>query len=115
MAPVVEKIVIVLLCAMLAWAFWRSTRPRLAFVVRIAAGRPAAIEGTITPAFLARLREMAASHGVATAEIVGYEYEGAIRLRFSRHVPQAAQQQLRNWWAMYGWRAAGRGVASRCG
>jgi len=114
-ATYVEHFVVVFLGGMLAWALWRSSQPRSVFKVRIAGGQPAVIDGTVTPAFLTRVREMAAAHGVDEAEIAGYEHEGLIRLRFSRHVPPAARQQMRNWWAMHGWKAPRRLPTSRCG
>lgn len=113
--PFAEKIAALAIIAMIAWAYWRASRPRLAFKVRIVDGQPAAIEGKVTRAFLTRLRDAAADHGIARAEIAGYEHEGTIRLKFSRQTPMEARQQIRNWWAMYGRAAPQRYPDSRCG
>ena len=113
--PLVEKIAALLICGMIAWAYWRASRPRFLFRVRIVDGQPADVEGAVTRAFLARLRDAAADHGLSDAEITGYEHEGAIRLKFSRNTPPAARQQIRNWWAMHGWSAPRRQPTSRCG
>jgi hypothetical protein len=110
-----ETLVVLALGGALAWALWRSSRPRPLFMVRIAEGQPAAIDGTVTPAFLVRLRELAAAHQLIDADVAGFAHEGVIRLHFSREVPDAARQQLRNWWAMHGWNAPRRVPSTRCG
>jgi hypothetical protein len=111
----VEHLVVVALAVGLGWTLWRNSRPRALFAVRIIAGQAAQVDGTVTPAFLQRLREVAAAHGIDECQIAGVEHEGLIRLQFSRHVPTAARQQLRNWWAMHGWRAPRSASATRCG
>jgi hypothetical protein len=114
-APNIEHIVALVLGAALVWALWRTSQPRSVFIVRIVFGRPETVDGTVTSAFLARLRDIAAVHGVEAGEVAGYEHEGLIRLRFSREVPEAAQQQMRNWWALHGWKAPRSCPTSRCG
>jgi hypothetical protein len=115
MASHLGQFVVLAIGGAVAWALWRNSRPRPIFTVTIAAGRPATVDGTVTPAFLTRVREMAAAHGVADAVIAGFEYDGVIRLHFSRDVPEAARQQMRNWWAMHGWKAPRRVPSTRCG
>jgi hypothetical protein len=110
-----ETLLVLAIGGAVAWALWCNTRPRPLFTVRLAAGQPAAVDGTVTPAFLARLRELAAAHRLVDAEVTGYAHESVIRLHFSHHVPEAARQQLRNWWAMHGWSAPRRTASSRCG
>lgn len=80
------------------------------FVVRVTDGKPLAVAGTVTPAFLACIREIAAAHSVGRCTVRGFAGGTFIRLRFSAEVPPSARQQLRNWWASFGWRA-GRGPA----
>lgn len=115
MATQAETLVVLAVGGALAWALWRNMRPRPLFTVRLAGGQPSAAEGTVTPAFLARLREIAATHRIVDAEVTGFAHEGLIRLDFSHHVPEAARQQLRNWWAMHGWSAPRRVPSTRCG
>jgi hypothetical protein len=110
-----ETLVVLAIAGSLAWVLWRNSRPRPVFMVRLAAGQPSAIDGTVTPAFLVRLREIAAAHQLLDAEVAGFAHDGVIRLHFSRGVPAAARQQLRNWWAMHGWNAPRRVPSRRCG
>jgi hypothetical protein len=110
-----ETLVVVSIAGAVAWALWRTSRTRPVFRVRLAAGQASAIDGMVTPAFLVRLREIAAAHHLLDAEVAGFAHEGVIRLYFSRGVPAAARQQLRNWWAMHGWNAPRRVPSRRCG
>jgi hypothetical protein len=110
-----EQIVVFAIAGALTWALWRTSRPRPIFAVRIVAGRPSTVDGTVTPAFLVRLREVAAAHQLLDAEVAGFAHEDVIRLHFSHDVPDAARQQLRNWWAMHGWNPPRRVTTRRCG
>jgi hypothetical protein len=103
------KLVALLIGGAIVWSLWRGVRPRPVFVVRIAGGEPRAVAGTVTPAFLALLREVAADHAVKAGEVCGRALGGRIRLEFSRQVPESARQRVRNWWVVSGWRA-GRGA-----
>jgi hypothetical protein len=110
-----EQFFVLGIAGAVAWALWRSSRPRPIFAVRITAGQPSAVEGTVTSAFLVRLRELAAAHQLSETEVAGFAHDGVIRLHFSRDVPDAARQQLRNWWAMHGWNAPRPACSRRCG
>ena len=78
-------------------------------------GKLTADEGTVTPAFLTRVREVAAANGVSRGVVSGFAHGEFIRLRFSKDVPEPARQQLRNWWASSGWSAPKALNAERCG
>jgi hypothetical protein len=93
--------------ALVIWGVWRASRPRRVFVVRVRDGEPRVTTGAVTPAFLQRVREVSASHGVRTATVSGVAQGTRIVLQFSRQIPAAGCQQLRNWWAISGW-GAGR-------
>jgi hypothetical protein len=101
-----------LIGGLVIWSLWRAAQPRPAFVVRITGGEPYAVAGTVTPAFLQRVREVAADCGVTTGRVAGLPRGRRIRLAFSRHIPKNARQQLRNWWVMSGW-PAGKSRAER--
>src|SRR5262249_59660069 len=88
---------------------WKTRRPPCFFAVRPARGEPTAEVGTVTPAFLRRVREVAEEHGVAAGRVWGeIRRGGRISLRFSGQFPESARQQLRNWWAVSGWTAGTR-------
>jgi hypothetical protein len=91
------------LSALVLLALWYALRARFAFVVRVRGGEPAALRGTVTPAFLACVRDVCAEFGVASATVRGAIRGRRISLDFSREMPPAAQQRLRNWWAASGW------------
>jgi hypothetical protein len=98
----------VLIAGLVAWFIWQASRPPRVFDVRIAGGEPQPVAGTVTPAFLQRLRELVAEHRITTGRVQSVRGGGGrIRLHFSNELPPAARQQLRNWWAVSGW-AAGK-------
>jgi expansin (peptidoglycan-binding protein) len=100
--------------AAVAWAFWRVSRPKPVFSVRVVDGKPQAVEGTVAPAFLARVRELAAKHDLSQGAIDGFVHGRFIRLRFSSQVPDEARQSLRNWWATFGWSPPRMEQPGRC-
>jgi hypothetical protein len=111
----ITEVVVVLAACAAAWGLWRAGRPRAVFLVRLADGKPTAAEGTVTPAFLARVREVAAANGVSRGLVSGFAHGEFIRLRFSSEIPERARQQLRNWWASSGWSAPKKFDAKHCG
>jgi Protein of unknown function (DUF3634) len=101
----VVKCIGLVLAALIVWELWRASRPRPIFVVRLSDGEPRTRTGVVTAAFLQRLREISAVHGIRTGQVRGMSSGRRIRLEFSRDIPDAARQQLRNWWAVSGWGA----------
>jgi Protein of unknown function (DUF3634) len=95
----VGKIVFV---ALVAGALWLALQPRYVFVVRIDNGRVRVARGKATAAFLQRVGEVCGQAGVTRGWVGGVRREKRIALLFSRNFPPAAQQQLRNYWAMHG-------------
>jgi hypothetical protein len=100
------KCVAVLIGGLIIWALWRANQGRSVFVVRITYGEPRAVVGTVTPAFLQRIREVAVDHKVRTGQVSGLARGPRIRLEFSRQIPEGGRHQLRNWWAASGWNAS---------
>ncbi|MCC7084132.1 MAG: DUF3634 family protein [Pirellulales bacterium] len=70
--------------------------------------------GTVTPAFLQVIDEIAAANHIVEATISGDARGARVRLTFSSHVPVHCQQQLRNWWADHGRVAAQDRLTNRC-
>jgi len=99
------KWVVLLIAGWIIWGLWRAGQPRRVFVVRITDGKPQAVTGRVTPAFLARVREVAAEHGVKSGRVWGLARGTWIHLGFSRQIAAPGRQQLRNWWAVSGWSA----------
>ncbi|HEY1190862.1 MAG TPA: DUF3634 family protein [Gemmata sp.] len=95
-----------MIAGFVVWGVLRSSRPRPLFAVRLINGEPRATVGTVTAPFLARVREVAAEHRIATGSVWGVVRSGGrVSLKCSGHFPPGAQQQLRNWWAVSGWTA----------
>lgn len=106
MDELLPKAVALLLVGLVLWGILRAAAPRPLFTVRVLNGEPRASQGHVTGPFLTRVREVAAEHNVRIGLIVGtVRNDGRVSLKFSGHFPPAAQQQLRNWWAEFGWPA----------
>jgi hypothetical protein len=84
---------------------WFAVQPRCAFVVRIRHGHAKTVRGKVTAAFLDQIRDTCEQHGVQNGTIRGLIHGKRITLNFSRTLPLSGQQQLRNWWANWGWSA----------
>ncbi len=98
-----ELLVKLVVLGLVVWVLWVGLQPRCAFVVRVLGGQPARAKGVVTAAFLERVREVCQQHGVQTGTVRGLIRGGRISLAFSRAIPPAGQQQLRNWWVHSGW------------
>ena len=109
---VVEFVVKVVIAGFVLWAIWSLLQPRSIFKVRVKDGIAETAKGTVTAAFLEQVRETCMSHGVKRALVRGIVRGRRIALAFSRGMPPAAQQQLRNWWVVSGWPPA-QGVERR--
>lgn len=96
------------------YGLWRASQPKALFTVTLSEGIPRATVGAVTPEFLTRVSEVAAAHGVTRCAIRGLAYGDRIRLQFSANIPEAARQQLRNWWATFGWRPPRIESPKRC-
>ena len=88
------------------WGLWRAGQPAPYFAVRITRGEARSATGTVTAPFLQRVQEVASEHRIATGTVWAVVRQGGrISLKFSRHFPPPACQQLRNWWSASGWKA----------
>src|SRR5262245_21908407 len=91
--------------AVIVVAAWIALQPRCAFVIQISQGLPKAVRGKVTAAFLEQVREVCGQNSVQHGVVRGLIRGRHIVLGFSANVPKSAQQQLRNWWANWGWSA----------
>ncbi len=105
MTDLLAKLVALLIGGAIVWSLYRAARPRPVFVIDITDGEPRAVAGTVTSAFLALLREVAADHRIRSGQVCGRALGRRIRLEFSRQIPEPARQRVRNWWVLSGWRA----------
>ena len=96
----VVRIAVVALAIAIVWAL---LKPRTVFVVRVTDGKGTAVRGTVSAPFIAEVRETCDRHGVRSATVRGTARGQRIALEFSREIPAAGRQQLRNWWANSGW------------
>jgi hypothetical protein len=93
------------LAALALGGLWTALRPRSVFVVRIKAGVPRVVRGTVTRTFLHEISETCSRNGVSDGVISGVPNGQRIALAFARGMPTACQQQLRNLWSISGWSA----------
>jgi hypothetical protein len=111
----ITNYVLVLIGLATVWFFWRAAQPPRLFMVRIVDGTAKATEGTVTPAFLERVREVASANDISRGTVSGHACGSFIRLKFSSEFSEEGRQQLRNWWASFGWAAPRARVPRRCG
>jgi Protein of unknown function (DUF3634) len=113
-AESITNFVIVFIGCGLVWGLWRASQPRRLFTVRVVDGTPHAADGKVTTAFLERIREVAAANDISDGTISGYAFGAFVRLKFSAEFNEAGRQQLRNWWATFGWAAPRSALTRRC-
>jgi hypothetical protein len=102
----VESVLVpLLLFAAVAAAVWWAATQRRVFVVRLVDGRPQAVRGKVTSAFLGEVADACRRHAVASGTIRGVARQGRIALTFSSNFPPSCRQQLRNVWTAQGWSA----------
>jgi len=81
---------------------WQVSARRRVFVIRVRNRVPFLTTGKVSQAFVVELADVLQRHGVRGGSIYGVRRRGAVMLGFSRDIPQAARQALRNVWAMHG-------------
>jgi len=98
-----EYVAIVAAVALLAALFaWQIAARGRVFVIRVRNRVPFLTKGKVSQAFVVELADVLQRHGVRRGSIYGVRRRGAVLLGFSRGVPHAARQALRNVWAMHG-------------
>ena len=96
-------VLVIALVVLVLWALWSVSRPRDAFVVRIASGVPRVARGTVTKAFVAEVGEVCRRHGVRNGAVRGVVKDRRITLAFSAGISAPCRQQLRNLWSISRW------------
>ncbi len=76
-------------------------RPKPRFIVRIRDGRPIATRGKVPAAFLADCQRALDELNIHGGTIKGYGPPHRTTLKFSRQIPVADHQSLRNVWHLY--------------
>jgi hypothetical protein len=96
------------LVGLVGWAVWKACQPRSVFRIRIDAGEPRVVSGTVTKSFLGEIRDLCQHHGVTKGTILGQPRGTQIALELRGPFPPECRQQLRNIWVMSGWSAGRR-------
>jgi hypothetical protein len=91
------------LLALVGWGIWSALKPRPIFVVRIEGGVPRVVRGKVTRSFVVQVRDACNRHGVDRGSVRGLATGRTITLTFTKNIPPAFRQQLRNEWALSGW------------
>jgi hypothetical protein len=90
------------LAAVAVAIFWAASRTSYVFVVRIEDGSPRLSQGKVAAVFQQRIADACRRNGVRDGWVGGVRKGRRVSLAFSRSIPHACQQQLRNEWAMSG-------------
>jgi Protein of unknown function (DUF3634) len=85
--------------AVIALVYW-ALQPRYVFLIRIDAGAVRLAKGKATPEFLSEVGDACSRAGVRRGWVGGVARGKRVKLAFSRSIPAACQQQLRNVWVM---------------
>ena len=97
-----EYLAIVAVLVLLAVVFsWRVTAHGRLFTIRVRNRVPFLVRGKVSQAFVVELAEVLQQHEIRRGTIYGVRRRGTVALGF-RGIPPAAQQALRNVWAMHG-------------
>jgi hypothetical protein len=88
--------------ALVAGLVWWALRPRPVFVVAIRNGAARVASGRVTAAFLSAVHDECRRSELHYGMIRGFQTKDRIALEFSRHVPDASRQRLRNAWLLSG-------------
>jgi hypothetical protein len=95
--------VVVLVALFVLAAWWWGPAASAQFVVRIDDGAARLVRGKVAAAMLRQVEEICREHGVRRGEVYGRLWgRRRVRLAFSRGIPPACRQRLRNVWPIHG-------------
>jgi hypothetical protein len=77
-----------------------TTRGRV-FSIRVRDGAPRLVRGRVSPSFVAEIGDVLSRHRVRRGTIFGISKRGTVSLGFSRSIPIASRQSLRNVWSIH--------------
>jgi len=100
--PAVDQVFNLAIAAVVIGFVYWAMQPNYVFLIRIDNGNAKLAKGKVTPLFLSQVSDACNQAGVPRGWIGGIARGRRIKLAFSRSIPLACQQQLRNVWAAKG-------------
>ena len=97
-----EHVFNLVVVAIAAVCIWMALRPSYAFLIAIENGTAQVSKGKVAREFVCEVSEVCGRGSIARGWIGGVGRGRRIRLAFSRSIPSACQQQLRNLWVTHG-------------
>src|SRR5262245_57984739 len=82
-------------------AVWQATTRGRVFVIRVRDGIPRLARGKVSPTFVAEIGAVLSRFRVRRGTIFGVSKRKMVSLGFSRSIPNASRQALRNVWSMH--------------
>jgi hypothetical protein len=83
---------------------WLLLSVRYVFWVRVRDGVPAVGRGKVARPFLQDIADVCSEHQVASGWVGGVRRGRRVSLAFSKDIPEACRQRLRNLWNVHGWK-----------
>jgi hypothetical protein len=96
-----EIVLKLLIAGLLLAGVWYMFQPRYLFVVQIRGDELRVTKGKVTAAFLQEIAAVCKDHQLRSGWVGGVPRGRNIALAFSRGMPPACQQQLRNLWLLH--------------
>jgi hypothetical protein len=90
----------VMVAGVLLIAFWMVNTQRYEFVIVIRSGTAQLRRGKATAAFVDQVAQVCREHNVVRGWVGGIRERRRLKLAFSRSVPRACRQRLRNLWQL---------------
>ena len=95
-----EHVFNIVVVAIVAVCIWLALRPNYVFLIAIDHGAAHVSKGKVAREFISEVNEVCGRAIVVRGWIGGIGRGQRLRLAFSRSIPPACRQQLRNLWAM---------------
>lgn len=100
MGAAVDHVFNFVVLAVVVVCVWMALRPTYAFLIAIENGAARVKKGKVASEFVSEVNQVCGQGSVARGWIGGVGRGRRLRLAFSRSIPPACQQQLRNLWAL---------------
>jgi hypothetical protein len=92
-------VMLVLIVVGIALMAFFLMRERTVFVLRISGGQPRTVRGEPPPGFVGACADVCRLYRIEHGHIRGVRTGASVELRFSREIPERAQQPFRNVWS----------------